>query len=579
MGLARSIILVVTKRLNGVLNRRELIAGAASAASLAAMPLRAQEAKASLPFADLREAPAQVTCFAGLENARVLTRSGKEWRSGDLAVTLESVGTGVAISLASPAFAATHLRIRWQVRHPEEILVLGDAWERSYGDLGWRNVIAERPLPWYCAVHQEGTTHCYGVETGAASLAMWQVDAAGITLWLDVRNGGEGVELGSRVLKAATVVTRRGERGEPVQDALAAFCRMLCPSPRLPKSVVYGSNDWYYAYGKNTAEGILRDAELVASLAPASGPKPFAIVDDGWQDKQAFPDMAALTQRIRSKGARPGLWIRPLRAAKETDRKLLLPEARFGRRPQRFGDLAYDPTIPEARAIVLKTMREAVGWGNELVKHDFSTYELFGAWGSEMGPSMTANGWHFQDRSQTNAEIVLELYRGLREAAGEETVVIGCNTIGHLAAGIFEANRTGDDVSGRAWERTRRMGVNTLAFRLPQNRAFFIVDADCVPVTKAIAWEKTRMWLEVVARSGTALIVSAEPGAVGDAQKEALREAFAMAAGMPLAVAEDVLLTNAPEHWRFGQGGETRGKDTKKMSYAWEDEGASPFSI
>ena len=53
------------------------------------------------------------------------------------------------------------------------------------------------------------------------------------------------------------------------------------------------------------------------------------------------------------------------------------------------------------------------------------------------------------------------------------------------------ANRTGDDVSGRLWERTRRMGVNTLAFRLAQNRSFFIVDADCVPLTKAIEWKKT----------------------------------------------------------------------------------------
>ena len=38
-------------------------------------------------------------------------------------------------------------------------------------------------------------------------------------------------------------------------------------------------------------------------------------------------------------------------------------------------------------------------------------------------------------------------------------------------------NRTGDDTSGRIWERTRRMGVNTLAFRLPQHNAFYHIDA------------------------------------------------------------------------------------------------------
>jgi alpha-galactosidase len=556
------------------LNRRDLILGATSAVSLAVMPLHGQSNKPSLPFADLREAPTQISAFAGLDSARTLTRSGREWRSGGLVVTLESVQSGIAVMVAAPSLAVTHLRLRWQIPQPQDMVVLGDAWERSYGDLGWRNVVAERPLPWYCAVHQDETTHCYGVLTGAASLAMWQVDAAGITLWLDVRNGGEGVVLGARVLKAATLVARRGERSESIHGSLSAFCRSLCPSPRLPKSVVYGSNDWYYAYGRNTAGGILRDAELVASLAPASGPKPLAIVDDGWQDKRAFPDMEALTAQIRSRGARPGLWIRPMRAQQDSNRKLLLPEARFGNRKERFGDLAYDPTIPEARQIALDTMREAVRLGNDLVKHDYSTYELFGAWGSEMGPSITTGGWHFNDRSQTNAEIVLSLYRGLRDAAGEQTVIIGCNTIGHLAAGVFEANRTGDDVSGRTWERTRRMGVNTLAFRLPQNRTFFIVDADCVPLTKSIEWEKTRMWLDVVARSGTALIISPEPGALDNRQKEAVREAFAHAAATPAAVADDALLANTPHHWSFQQGG-----NVTRATYAWDDDGASPFAI
>ena len=43
-------------------------------------------------------------------------------------------------------------------------------------------------------------------------------------------------------------------------------------------------------------------------------------------------------------------------------------------------------------------------------------------------------------------------------------------------------NRTGDDTSGRIWERTRRMGVNTLAFRLPQHNTFYHIDADCVGI-------------------------------------------------------------------------------------------------
>jgi alpha-galactosidase len=129
------------------LNRRDLLLGATCSASLAAVPFRAQAVKHSLPFVDLREAPIELTAFSDLENARPLTRFGSEWRAGDLIVSLTNGLAGTVVSLSSPALALTHLCLRWRVHYPEDILVLGDAWERSYGDLGWRNVVAERALP------------------------------------------------------------------------------------------------------------------------------------------------------------------------------------------------------------------------------------------------------------------------------------------------------------------------------------------------------------------------------------------------------------------------------------------------
>ncbi len=123
-----------------------------------------------------------------------------------------------------------------------------------------------------------------------------------------------------------------------------------------------------------------------------------------------------------------------------------------------------------------------------LSKHDFSTFDLLGRWGFEMNSRLTEEGWHFHDQSLTTAEIIRKLYIAIREAAGD-AILIGCNTIGHLAAGLVEVQRIGDDTSGREWSRTRKMGVNTLAFRLPQHETFFLADADCVPVTNEIPWE------------------------------------------------------------------------------------------
>ena len=173
-------------------------------------------------------------------------------------------------------------------------------------------------------------------------------------------------------------------------------------------------------------------------------------------------------------------------------------------------------------------MRQVVKWGYELVKHDFSTYDLLGKWGFEMVAEPTVAGWSLHDRSRTNAEVMLDLYEAIRREAGEQTLLLGCNTVGHLGAGIFELQRTGDDTSGEHWERTRKMGVNTLAFRLAQNGTFFVQDADCVGITKAIPWDLNRQWLDVLARSGTALFISPSPDATGAEQRKALRRRLAL---------------------------------------------------
>jgi alpha-galactosidase len=372
----------------------------------------------------------------------------------------------------------------------------------------------------------------------------------------------------------ASITMLQGATGENAQQVLSRFCKRLSPTPRRVSGAVYGTNDWYYAYGRNTARGIERDADLIASLAPAAGPRPYTIIDDGWTNKAAFPDMHSLASSIRNRGARPGIWVRPLQANTKDASHLLLPTTRYGKRKERSRDLAYDPTIPEALEKAVAKAREAAAWGYELVKHDFSTYELLGQWGSEMGASPTLPGWNLNDRSLTNAEVITRLYQALRGAVGEKVCMIGCNTVGHLSAGVFEVNRTGDDVSGKLWERTRRMGVNTLAFRLVQNRSFFLVDADCVPITPAIDWAKTSQWLDVVARSGTALILSPAPEAVGAEQKRWIRAALENAVVARDAEAVNWQQDTTPDRWRFSSSKE------KDANYQWAEAGGTwPFSI
>ncbi len=540
------------------ITRRDLIAAlACSGVSLSPGAALARQNSARRPstsrhttFLDILRPPDSAAVFLGLKEQVRLDRTGARWEGNGILVRTEAGGSDLSIHISAPGRRPTHLRLRWNIAVADHLVVLGDHWERSYGDLQWSCLVPERVMPWYFLTSDGGSLHGYGVKTGGGALCFWQVDPDGVSLWLNVSNGGAGVDLGERELLAATVVSRRGEPGQEPLLAARAFCAKMCDAARPAPSVLYGSNDWYYAYGKNSAEQIVRDAELMSSLAPAKGDRPVTIIDDGWQDRKAYPDMAALARAIRQRGVRPGLWIRPLQAPPDAPTTLLLPKERF--RANRRAALAYDPTIPEALAFVLRKMTEATAWGYELVKHDYTTYELFGQWGFEMKAQPTLPGWNLHDRTRTNAEIVWQLYADLRRAAGDRTILIGCNTIGHLAAGLFEVQRTGDDTSGRDWERTRRMGVNTLACRLPQHRTFFLLDADCVPITSATPWSCNRQWLDLVARSGTVLFVSPEPGAIGDEQRQALREAFqAVQSAGDRARPIDWQTTTTPSRWEF----------------------------
>jgi alpha-galactosidase len=352
---------------------------------------------------------------------------------------------------------------------------------------------------------------------------------------------------------------------------MAADVRRPAARGKRNTSVIFGSNDWYYAHGRNTAESILRDAELVARLAPGGAIRPITVVDDGYQDSKRFPSMIRLAEGIRSRGVRPGVWVRPLRAAADAPEGILLPDARWGKGSCGKGVPAYDPTVPEGLQTALAAVKQACDWGYDLIKHDFTTWEMLGQWGREMGASPTQPGWHFNDHTQTNAEIITAFYQELRNTCGEERLIIGCNTVGHLAVGVFDAQRTGDDVSSEIWDRTRRMGVNTLAFRLPQNRAFFTVDPDCVPLTAEVPWEKTKQWLNAVADSGTVLLISAQPEAAGPEQQEAIREAFARCVSGTSSEPLDWLTSCTPDTWRCSTG---------HRRYTWlETGGASPFPV
>ena len=254
-------------------HRRAFLIGASAALSAApTLPAQQAPARAATPrLPDPLRAPDRVAAFGeGSSRAIGLVRSGNRWQANDIEVSTElRKGTEATVAIAAPKTRLTRLQLRWHGSFPSGWRYLGDQWERSYGDLEWRGLAGERSMPWYFLAAGGGVTNGYGVKTGASAICCWQADAGGITLWLDVSNGGGGVELGARRLEAATIVVRKGRPGESPLDAARAFCRLMCEKPTLSAQPIYGSNNWYYAYGQNTSTAsILKDAALMAELMP-----------------------------------------------------------------------------------------------------------------------------------------------------------------------------------------------------------------------------------------------------------------------------------------------------------------------
>lgn len=496
-----------------------------------------------------------------------LTRAYKQvYTYKNITVDLRYSGNALRVIVQSPKAALHNVQLTWRYAPSKNARGMGDHWERTYGDISFDAFSPKRKLPWYFIQHDDKEVNCFGVKTGSNSICHWLISDGALQLTMDTRNGGSGVLLGDRLLHSADIITTKNKGDENVFATASRFCKMMCPNPRLPKQPVYGINDWYFAYGNNSYDLILQHTSMMADLVTDTNNRPFSVVDAGWakyspllpgdccfQDdfstpNDKFKDMTKLAEEIRKLGMRPALWTRPLCAAHDDEVNLLLPSIPGRDNPK---NPVFDPTIPENMERILYNISSYEAWGYEMVKHDFTTYDLLGKWGFQMENDITTKGWHFNDRSRTNAEIILNLYSSIRKEA-REMYLIGCNTVGHLSAGLFELNRIGDDTSGKEWERTKKMGVNTLGFRMIQHNNFYSADGDCVGLTKDVPWNKNKQWMQLLAQSSTPLFISAQPDALGQEQRTYIKECFANAAKeQPIAEPLDWLTNPFPSKWKL----------------------------
>lgn len=242
----------------------------------------------------------------------------------------------------------------------------------------------------------------------------------------------------------------------PNRDPLAQYAytvarQMSVPQPR---EVPTGWSSWYIFWDK-VAETDVKDNLAEAARLADELPLDVIQLDQGfeplWGDwtarNERFPhSLDWLADRVAGSGFRPGLWLGPLtvhpKSALATQHPEWLLRNQRGR-PVSAGFLAYrffaralDPTHPGVEEYLRRLIRRVVHeWGYRYLKLDFMYAGAL--------PAVRHNP------QLTRAQAYRNALRIIREAAGEETYLVGCGAPLGPSVGLVDAMRIGPDTAPR----------------------------------------------------------------------------------------------------------------------------------
>lgn len=280
---------------------------------------------------------------------------------------------------------------------------------------------------------------------------------------------------------------------------------------------------WYYFYGENTEEDVLKCLQKARELAL---PLEFIIIDDGYQraigdwlevNRDKFPSgMKFLAEEIKKAGFRPALWVAPFAAgenshlfAEHPDWILRDEKGEPVLAWEHWGVHCYslDLSIPEVRNW-LKGLFATLhrDWGYEFFKLDF----LFA--GAMPGKR--------HNLRMTRAEALREGLRAIRESVGDKVYLLGCGAPLGPSIGIVDAMRIGPDVHpdwAPFWRDLSSASVEN-SIRNVMTRYFFhrrlwANDPDCVLIRTRddqsnLVLNEVRSLVSIVGLSGGAVVNS-----------------------------------------------------------------------
>jgi len=337
---------------------------------------------------------------------------------------------------------------------------------------------------------------------------------------------GTRLEPGERL----ALPTLRVDATRDLPDALAGIADATAArmDARVPAEAPTGWCSWYHYFTEVTADDV---RENVAELDEWGAPLDLVQIDDGYQTAfgdwrtlaAGFEDMSALVGDVAEASHAPGLWLAPFYVQSDSALAADRPEwlVTEGGEPvdagPRHGPMyALDTTHPGARKWLRETVETVVDdWGFEYLKLDF----LYAA---------ALPGDRHAD--VTRAAAYRSGLEAVREAAGEDTFLLGCGALQGQSVGLVDAMRVGPDTAPHwradpASQPAHENAVRNVLNRQWTHRRLWLADPDCQLVREAtdLTAAERRSFAAVVALLGGSNVVSdrvADIGATGRALVE-----------------------------------------------------------
>jgi hypothetical protein len=219
---------------------------------------------------------------------------------------------------------------------------------------------------------------------------------------------------------------------QPYTLALATLYHWIATThhSRTARGPILGWCSWY-RWGTSVNETKMKQLINAVSQNREKIPMQVIQIDDGWQieygnwtaDKLKFPKgMKDLADSILSVGAIPGIWMCPIRTSGP---EFIMPDGNKG--------LYIDPTEVKNQIFIRQSISRLAKDGYRYFKFDFNHIDNTPRCNNKM----------------TRFQMLRDLYKLYREAAGEDAYILACTGyIRRATVGYADAARIGSDAVG-----------------------------------------------------------------------------------------------------------------------------------